>query len=131
MVVNTWSWTVLNIAIIAEPRIKGVVVHVEGDASLVEMPIFERSTIKLAAQRPLGLVYDLSALTFVASLAMGEMIRLAHSIKEFGGRVVIAAPSEMVRGALERARLDRVMPIYSTCEEAVASIEMAQTEGVA
>lgn len=119
----------LTITTERDPQIDGTIVGLVGEASLAEMPQLERATLSLGASRPKVLIYDLSGLTFLASLAMGEMIRLTHAVREFGGRVAIAAPNEHVRGALVRARLERVIPIFDTVEQAV--IGRGETAGQA
>lgn len=112
----------LNVTLVPEPRINGLVAALVGDASLAQMSALERASMKIAAQRPHHLIFDLAGLTFLASLAMGEFVRINHAVKEFGGRVVIAAPRPEVKDALLRARLHQIMPIYDTVDDAIAAL---------
>jgi len=52
-----------------------------------------------------NVVLDLRNLTFVSSLAVGEMMSLHKSKKEAGGRVVVADPNGFGAGVLKAARV--------------------------
>ncbi len=79
---------------------------------------------KIASAPELRVVIDLRGLSFITSLAIGEMIALHKSKKAAGGRVVVCSPNEYVRSVLNQSRFGTVVTIAPTLEDAVASIKV-------
>ena len=67
-------------------------------------------------------VLDLSDSPRINSMGIGRLVGLVNEAKESNSRVVVAAPTEFVAGALRVARIDKVMDIADTVEEAVAHL---------
>lgn len=78
--------------------------------------------IDLAAARPERLLVDLSQLTFLSSLAIGELAALAGALKRHGGRVALAGADRNIASALERVRLHDVLEVYPTVPAAAAAL---------
>lgn len=98
----------------------GLVVRLEGSASMHQVQVLEREMNRLAAGRPKLIILDLTRLEFIASLAMGQIVALNRTIKRFGGRVLIAGASDSVAKSFRHARLDTLMPMFATRDEAIA-----------
>ena len=64
-------------------------------------------------------VLDLSAVRFMTSGALGLIIHLHAQLAERDRAFVLAAATDDVASALQRARLAEVLPVYATVEEAV------------
>jgi len=102
-----------------EAKDDAYVVRIQGSASALEAEKLERSINGLIARRPERVVVDLSAVTFLSSLGMGVLVSLYRSLQHFSGTVRLAAPQEMVREALERARLHEMMQIFDDVQTAL------------
>ena len=68
-------------------------------------------------------VLDLSAVRFMTSGALGLIIHLHAQLAERDRVFVLAAATDDVASALQRARLAEVLPVYATVEEAVRDQE--------
>lgn len=94
-------------------------VKMVGSADLSAQATLEREINRLAAGRHPLVVLDLSGLTFIASLAVGQLVLLQQGIKNWGGRVVVANPTPEVQTVLVRCRLTEVLPIFASVEDAM------------
>ena len=94
-----------------------------GEAGVAEAQELTSTLIDLAASRPKRLVFDFSKLTFISSLAVGELVSLAVSLQRFECRIAVAGASTMVRSALRRARLDRAYEMFDTLEVAIEDLK--------
>lgn len=103
------------------PNSHATIARLSGAADLNGSAELDRKLLGLSAQRPKVLIFDLSGLTFISSLAMGSLINVAHGISKHGGRVAIAGAQPLVAEALRRIRLEAMMPMYGTVEEATAA----------
>ncbi|MCB9848959.1 MAG: STAS domain-containing protein [Phycisphaeraceae bacterium] len=103
-----------------ETRGDTVIVRFIGSADLESEADLHRAIVRLSAGHPRLLVADLSKLKFLASLAMGEFVALMSSIKQHGGKLVVAAPHPTIAEALKRARLYEPL-------NCVESVEIALT----
>lgn len=68
-----------------------------------------------------NLVLDLSGVDFLSSSGLRVMVTTRKALKEAGGEVVIAQPSDRVKETLELAGLDVLFTSHPTREAAVAS----------
>jgi anti-anti-sigma factor len=68
------------------------------------------------------ILIDLDGLPYMDSTDMGRLIRCHLSVRQAGGRVRICNLSEKVWDLLKLTRLDTVLDLYHTEEEALASI---------
>lgn len=98
------------------------VMSLRGEASVAEAQILTEGIISLAAARPPRLVFDLCALTFISSLAMGDLASLAAALRRYGCRLAIAGATPQTRGALRRVRLDRAYEMFDALEPALREL---------
>ena len=94
-------------------------VTLQGEAGVAEAQELTSTIIDLAASRPKKLVFDLSRLTFISSLALGELASLADSLRRFECRMALAGASTMVKSALRRVRLDQAYEMFDAPELAI------------
>ena len=71
------------------------------------------------------ILIDLDGLPYMDSTDLGRLIRCHLSVRQAGGRVRICNISEKVWEILKLTRLDTVLDLYHTEEEALASIHAA------
>src|SRR5262249_9229144 len=61
-----------------------------------------------------GLVVDLSAVTFLASIGIRHLVSTAKALTRRGGRVVLLRPSEAVAEVLTTSGVAELMPIVQS-----------------
>jgi anti-anti-sigma factor len=99
-----------------------VVVELIGSADLAGGEMLQRRLMRLAARHPRRVVFDLSRLTFIASMCMGSLTAFRRGCDKWGGTMALAATTEPVATALKRARLDTVFVMVPTLEAAMAHV---------
>ena len=65
---------------------------------------------------------------FINSTALGAIIKASKALTGEGGKLVISRPSSFCRDIIEKVGLDRVVPVFDTDEEAVASFVSGATK---
>src|SRR5262245_23454106 len=98
-----------------------VVLSLIGSADIAAAAALERQLTVLCAKRPPHIVFDLAKLTFISSLRMGSIVTIGRSCKGWHGRATIAAPQAAVANMFKHSRIDALIPIVATVEEAVAT----------
>jgi anti-sigma B factor antagonist len=67
-------------------------------------------------------VVDLTETTFIDSTGLGVLIRGVERAQTEGGRLTVVCTDPNMRKVFEVTGLNRVFPIYSTREEALAQV---------
>src|SRR5262249_14523528 len=99
----------------------GVLVRLEGDAGIVGLEKLEVAFARVLARRAPVAVLDLSLLTFVSSLAIGQLVRLRRDLNRWHGRVKIASCPPAIREALQTAGLVDFFGFHASVEEALSA----------
>jgi anti-anti-sigma factor len=97
----------------------GVLVRIEGEAGIVGLEMLQFAFARLMARRPHLAILDLSQLTFLSSLAMGQLVRLHRDLNRWNGRVKIARCPAAIGEALDVAGLLGFFEFHATVEEAL------------
>ncbi len=63
-------------------------------------------------------IVEMSNVTFMASTGIRLLLSGAKSLKSAGGKLVIAAPKQEVEYPLMISKVDTVIPIYKTVDQA-------------
>jgi anti-anti-sigma factor len=88
-----------------------VVLGLVGSADVNGAHVLDQQLRRVIAQRPPLTVFDLSQMKYISSVGIGVLLNFKRHAEDWGGRVMLAAPSELVEGILRVARLDSVLPI--------------------
>ena len=91
-----------------------VVLELIGSADVNGAHVLDQHLRKAIAQRPPLTVFDLSHMKYMSSVGIGVLLNYRRHADDWGGKVVLAAPTELVEGILRVARLDSVLPIVPT-----------------
>ncbi len=70
------------------------------------------------AGRHKALIVDLSRVQFLASLGLGMLIKVAQNLRADRVPVILLAPNDAIEQVLRIARLESLMPVAQTLEEA-------------
>ena len=98
-----------------------VVVAVDGDLDVIGAGALQRVMMQLSAEKPGVVIVDLSKVSLIASLAMGELMSCHHSLERRGGELRLAGASDLVSGALDRAKLLDQLKAYPSVDDALAA----------
>ena len=67
-------------------------------------------------------VLDISQVTFVSSVGLGDMVRIVTQANSQSGKVILASPAPFVDDVLKTTRLDRFFDVVPTVAEAATKI---------
>ena len=68
------------------------------------------------------LVVDMMHVDYLASFGIRTLISTAQTVQKNGGRMVIANPQAMVEDILRNMVIDKIIPLYSSRQDAVNSV---------
>ncbi len=98
------------------------ILRIIGEISPADLHKVEEAGSRLIAAGHNRLVVDFSLAERISSTGMGLLLYYQNILAGTGGRLLLAAPSNAVRGLLSHARLDRVFTIYDSVGEAIAAM---------
>jgi anti-sigma B factor antagonist len=71
-----------------------------------------------AGKRPALLIIDMSALRYMDSAALQEILRAHLALGKSGGRLALVNPHDTVARVLTMTEVDRIVPVYASIAEA-------------
>jgi anti-anti-sigma factor len=89
----------------------GLTVKLDGALELAACGVLDRALLGISAQKAKLVIFDLSGLTFVSSLAMGSMVAFRNGVVRSGGRVFLAGMSPLVLECFRRPRLTELFQV--------------------
>ena len=99
-----------------------VVVKLRGSASMENCEQLNSALLEACESKPNLLVVDLALLDFVCSLGLGGLVTVHVYMQKYGGRFALASPNKAIREMLEVTKLDSLLAIYDTPDEALGSV---------
>jgi len=72
-----------------------------------------------ATSRRRATLVDISQVSFIASLGMGMFVSVGKALQRQSVKMVLLAPTDMVRHALHAAGIDSIIPICEAEEDAL------------
>lgn len=87
-----------------------------------------KAEIKSFLNEPVATVFDLSSLQFIDSSGLGAFLSCMRKIKGIGGALALCALQPTVRSIIEQVRMNKVIDVYATREEAVAALPVTLKE---
>ena len=96
-----------------------VILQFMGELNSSHLPLLQRRLDALLEGGDLRFVLDANQLSFVNSAGLAYMIRFAKQAKKYGGRLVLAAPSQFLRDTLITLQITDFFPTYDSIREAV------------
>lgn len=95
-----------------------VVLSIGGAIDFASASTFEAVVANVIAQNAAGLVIDLGGVKFMASAGLRVLILAQEQLARFA---VAAIPAAMSR-QIQVVGLDKILPLYSSIEDAVAAL---------
>ncbi len=99
---------------------ESILVGLEGRFDIEGAQSIEDQFTFAVATKARRVVVDLTGVDFIASIGIRTLFTAARAQSQRGGRVVLAAPTEMVRKVLVTAGVDQVIPLFDTVADALA-----------
>ena|SRR5688572_17807695 len=99
------------------------IVELHGEAGAAEAWEVAAVVKQLIETHPGKLVLDLSELSFISSMALGELIHLANEVAQYHGRIALAAMQRRVTGVLRLLHFEKRYELYDTVDAAVAALK--------
>lgn len=109
----------LQIQVEEQPDV--MIVRMKGEAGISSSGKLEFELTRLCARKPNFMIIDLSGVSMIASLAMGQLIAVQRAIVRDGGKVRFAAVQPMVLDSFKHARLDKVFQCFPTIADAMTA----------
>jgi anti-anti-sigma factor len=81
----------------------------------------------LIAARETRIIFDLGTLTHADSAAIGAIVRCLTNLKKAGGSLRIAAAHPMIVHSLQLTKVDKLIPMFPTVEQAAADFPLPGT----
>jgi anti-sigma B factor antagonist len=97
------------------------VLTVSGVVDLATAPALEEVTGQLIAQKPMGLVVDVSNVTFLASVGL-KILAATHRDLTPTGCFAVVADGPATSRPIKLTHLDEVFPLYPTLDDGLAAV---------
>lgn len=97
-------------------------IKLDGEAGSAEAWEVAAVVSRLLESRPNRIVFDLAGLSFISSLALGELIRLANELARFQCRVALAGMSPKIHEVLRVLRIEQYYELYESPAAALAAM---------
>ena len=99
-------------------------VSLVGRLDAVGVEQIEEQFSQWTTDRALPTVVDMSGVTFMSSLGIGFLFANTKKLKKAGCKLVLLKPERMVESVLRTSKMDKVMPIVLTLDEALLLLGM-------
>lgn len=97
------------------------VLAVGGVVDLATSPPLEELLSQLTAERPAGLIMDLTAVSFLASVGL-RILAETHEKVGGAGRFAVVASGPATARPIQLTKLDEFLALFATVDDAVAAL---------
>ncbi|HEU4754871.1 MAG TPA: STAS domain-containing protein [Armatimonadota bacterium] len=98
------------------------VLLVNGEIDIYTAPLFKQAVVGLVSEGNKDVVIDLSGVTFMDSSGFGTLLGATRRLRPAGGGLHLAAPNSTIQRMLRLTRLDTIMHIYESQDEAIRAV---------
>ena len=108
---SRWNIGMLKLDTVYDAISHNATLMVGGSADVLSIGELESACARVLSRKPKEVTVDLSELTFVCSLAIGEFVKLQRAVRAAGGLMQLANVPPPIYQCLHRARLDEIFTI--------------------
>jgi anti-anti-sigma factor len=108
-----------QLAIVREDRGEVGILRVSGFMNIENVPAFEKHLADMIHGGKLKIILDFSALEYISSSGLGEIVMHIRNLRQRGGDIKIGGYSTVVYDTLKTFGFTDIFSSYSSCEEAV------------
>jgi anti-sigma B factor antagonist len=105
------------------------VLAVTGEIDIYTAPLFKQAVVNLVSEGNSDVIIDLSGVTFMDSSGFGTLLGATRRLRPGGGGLHLAGANSTIQRMLRLTRLDTIMQVYETREDAVRAISNSGTKG--
>ena len=102
------------------------VIELGGEVDLYTAPEFKERMVELIESGKKQIVVDLSKATFIDSTTLGVLVGGVKRLRPAGGSLALVCTDQNITKIFEITGLDRVFPIHSSRDEALAAVAQQQ-----
>jgi len=102
------------------------VIELGGEIDLYTAPEFKERMVELIESGKKQIVVDLSKATFIDSTTLGVLVGGVKRLRPSGGSLALVCTDENITKIFEITGLDRVFPIHSSRDDALAALATAE-----
>jgi len=95
-------------------------VELAGEADVTVIKTLQALLEAETSKRPGLLIIEMSALRYMDSAALQQILRAHVALEAAGGRLALVSPHEVVARVLRMTEVDQVLPVYATVADAAA-----------
>jgi anti-anti-sigma factor len=82
----------------------------------------ETRLVGMTASPRMRIIVDMAAVPFMSSIGVRALLMNAKAVGRRGGKLVLLGPDANVKGVLETAGIDQLIPVCATLDEALAKV---------
>ncbi len=97
------------------------ILKVEGDLDAHTFPLLQSRLEKLVAEGDRAIVLDCAGLAYMSSAGLGVLKKMVKEIRGTGGDIRLAALSDKIHNIIELLGFSKIIQVFPTLDEAVAS----------
>lgn len=110
-------------------KVEGLpVLLVKGEIDIYTAPMFKQAVVGLVSDGHSNVVIDLSGVTFMDSSGFGTLLGATRRLRPAGGGLYLAGANTTIQRMLRLTRLDTIMGLYETAEDAVRAVSTEKVE---
>ena len=98
------------------------VVQIKGSLTVATAQDVFSQIVSFLEEGETNLLLQMSSVDFVDSTGLGTIVRLAKRFRQAEGQLRLSDPQPKIREMFELTRLDKVLPIFRTQEEALEDL---------
>jgi anti-sigma B factor antagonist len=87
----------------------------------------EQEVDDMIAAQETRVIFDMAGVTHIDSAAIGTIVKCFTKLKRAGGALRIASAQPMILYSLKMTKLDTLIPMFPTAEEAAAAFDPSNT----
>lgn len=108
--------TPLQTQIVERPT--SLVLRLTGDAGVTQLESLRQVVNELIPRAPRRMIIDCADLHFIASLGLGELVRLSVAVRARGGVFRVCSAHADITKAILKSRLSELMPVFKDLADA-------------
>ena len=101
------------------------VISLTGEVDLYTAPEFKQQLLNVISEGGKDVIVDFSDTTFIDSTTLGVLVGGVKRLRPTGGSLALVCTDDNITKIFEITGLDRVFPIHSSREDALAALSAA------
>jgi anti-anti-sigma factor len=103
-----------------------LIIFLDGRLDIEGTQAIDMKFTALTATRKMGVIVDLSRVSFLASIGIRTLLSNAKALTHRGGRMVLCNPQPLVREVLDTSGVASLIPVHPDLETAEAALREPQ-----